>query len=95
MKRIDEVIGTYNFREYHWSVQVVLLRSLKRGEIKYFSYRRGERKREDRREREEERREERRGDEIFQIEKRREKERKRVDRRGGEKRRDERLSNVN
>lgn len=90
MKRIDEVIGTYNFREYHLNVQVVLLRSLKRGEIKYFSYRRGERKREDRREREEERRErreERRGDEILQIEKRREKERKRVDRRGGERER--------
>ena len=30
MKRIDEVIGTYNFREYHLSVQVLLLRSLKK-----------------------------------------------------------------
>ena len=30
MKRIDEVIGTYNSREYHLSVQVVLLRSLKK-----------------------------------------------------------------
>ena len=30
MKRIDEVIGTYNFREYHLSVQVVLLCSLKK-----------------------------------------------------------------
>ena len=30
MSETNKVIGTYNFREYHLSVQVVLLRSLKK-----------------------------------------------------------------
>ena len=55
MKRTDEVIGTYNFREFHLSVQVILLRSLKKRRDTQRE-RETDRERETHREREEERR---------------------------------------